>query len=106
MQLRLSFRDGPNGSALCAARWQAPDQTSDVQLHIGESRDSGFTRRRVPRNDDYSKRQRFGRGVEPELGGLVDMRANRIADSFMIIVEPAQFFAGEHVGVDWGEGEW
>jgi len=30
MSLRSSFRDGPK------------DQTSDVQVHIGESRDSGF----------------------------------------------------------------
>src|SRR5229473_398724 len=34
----MSFRDGPK------------DQTSDVQLHIGESRDSGFALR-APRND-------------------------------------------------------
>src|SRR5260370_23057977 len=39
-----SFRDGPK------------DQTSDVQLHIGESRDSGFALR-APRNDEtYEKR--------------------------------------------------
>src|SRR3981189_228037 len=35
-----SFRDGPK------------DQTSDVQLHIGEPRDSGFARC-APRNDGY-----------------------------------------------------
>src|ERR1700736_5353402 len=34
-----SFRDGPK------------DQTSDVQLHIGESRDSGFDAAASPRND-------------------------------------------------------
>jgi hypothetical protein len=38
VQRVTSFRDGPK------------DQTSDVQLHIGESRDSGFTLR-APRND-------------------------------------------------------
>jgi hypothetical protein len=32
----LSFRDGPK------------DQTSDVQLHIGESRDSGFVLTHAP----------------------------------------------------------
>jgi hypothetical protein len=36
-----SFRDGPRVRA-SAARCQAPDQTSDAQLCIGESRDSGF----------------------------------------------------------------
>ena len=34
-----SFRDGPK------------DQTSDVQLHIGESQDSGFARLTRARND-------------------------------------------------------
>src|ERR1700716_1601370 len=37
-----SFRDGPK------------DQTSDVQLHIGESQDSGFALR-APRNDVCAK---------------------------------------------------
>src|SRR5882672_10939165 len=35
-----SFRDGPK------------DQTSDVQLHIGESRDSGLAPSGASRNDD------------------------------------------------------
>src|SRR6266404_4934343 len=35
-QIQSSFRDGPK------------DQTSDVQLHIGESRDSGFIAARCP----------------------------------------------------------
>ena len=38
---RPSFRDGPK------------DQTSDVQLHIGESRDSGFDAVASPRNDEF-----------------------------------------------------
>src|SRR5258707_2279050 len=38
-EIKPSFRDGPK------------DQTSDVQLHIGESLDSGFALR-APRNDD------------------------------------------------------
>jgi len=37
----MSFRDGPK------------DQTSDAQLRIGESLDSGFTSFDAPRNDDH-----------------------------------------------------
>src|SRR6185437_15046889 len=38
----MSFRDGPQ------------DQTTDAQLRIGESRDSGFGANAPPRNDDQN----------------------------------------------------
>ena len=46
------------------------------------------------------QRQRRGRGVEPDFCLLIEMRSDRVTDAIMIVVEPAQLFAGEHVQID------
>src|SRR4030088_1271183 len=64
-----SFRDGPK------------DQTSDVQLHIGESRDSGFDAFASSRNDGGSRHfllQDFGEAVEAVFGG--NLAKDRLLD--------------------------
>src|SRR5258705_10541633 len=64
-EIKPSFRDGPK------------DQTSDVQLHIGESLDSGFALR-APRNDvkDYAVAARSSRSAAARASAVISAPAS------------------------------
>jgi flagellar biosynthesis protein FliQ len=82
LEVEPSFRDGPQ------------DQTSDVQLHIGESRDSGFSPADCPGMTNAIQRER-----DKKMTGAETLDVARDAIWTIVVVSSPLMVVGLVVGV-------